>query len=55
MSAELLHDIGEFKKLGLSGYDAAYVALARQLKGRWLTFDAKAHQKIKNLKLSELL
>jgi len=32
--------------LGLSGYDACYAALARDLKGIWLTFDEKAHRMI---------
>ncbi len=36
-----------FVKLGLTGYDACYAALARDLKGRWLTFDKKAHELIK--------
>jgi predicted nucleic acid-binding protein len=31
---------------GLTGYDAAYVALAQELNGIWLTFDSKAHERI---------
>ena len=31
---------------GLTGYDACYAALARDLGGAWLTFDRKAHARI---------
>ena len=31
---------------GLTGYDAAYAALAEELGGCWLTFDAQAAEKI---------
>lgn len=41
-----------FIKAGLNGYDAVYVALAEELNGVWLTFDAKAHNKIAREKLS---
>jgi predicted nucleic acid-binding protein len=41
-----------FIKAGLTGYDAVYVALAEELEGVWLTFDAKAHNKIASEKLS---
>ena len=39
----------------LSGYDAAYVALAHLLKGLWITCDRKAHARVAGLGLSELL
>jgi len=55
MTPELFREIKEFQKLGLSGYDGAYVALAKLLKGTWITFDAKAHAKIAHLKLSQVL
>lgn len=55
MTIELNRQIRRLQKRGLSGYDAAYVALAKQLKGRWLTFDHKAHARIASLRLSELL
>lgn len=55
MSTELLDGIKLFQTHGLSGYDAAYVALAKSLKGRWITFDYKAHKAIQKFKLSELL
>ncbi len=32
----------KFMAVGLTGYDACYVALAEELDGIWLTFDAKA-------------
>jgi len=44
-----------FVKLGLTGYDACYAALARDLKGIWLTFDKKAHELIQKEKVSCLL
>jgi predicted nucleic acid-binding protein len=33
-----------FVAAGLTGYDAAYAALAEELGGLWLTFDSKAHR-----------
>lgn len=47
--------IREIQSRGLSGYDAAYVALAQQLGGTWLTFDHTAHRTIAHLKCSEAL
>lgn len=41
-----------FLEKGLTGYDACYAALARELKGKWLTFDEKAHQLIKRSHVS---
>ena len=35
-----------FIRLGLTGYDACYAALAHDLQGKWLTFDKKAHNLI---------
>ena len=55
MSTEMCSGIGYFQSLGLSGYDAAYVTLAKEVKGIWLTFDGKAHKKIASLKLSRCL
>jgi predicted nucleic acid-binding protein len=37
---------------GLTGYDAAYAALAEELGGCWLTFDAKAAEKIGDPRLA---
>ena len=41
-----------FVKKGLTGYDACYAALAKDLKGCWLTFDGKAHRCIQDDHLS---
>ena len=38
--------------LGLTGYDAAYAALAEELEGLWLTFDRRAHDTLKSKQLS---
>jgi predicted nucleic acid-binding protein len=40
---------------GLTGYDAAYVALASSLGATWVTFDAEAHHRIEALGVSALL
>lgn len=55
MADELAVKANRFVKKGLTGYDACYAALALDLKGRWLTFDKKAHQLINNNKISCLL
>lgn len=55
MTRELIHEIRAFQKLGLSGYDGAYVALAKLTKGKWVTCDEKAHKRIQHLNLSQLL
>jgi predicted nucleic acid-binding protein len=39
----------------LSGYDAVYAALAKLMRGTWLTADAKAHKKVSALGLSRLV
>jgi len=48
MTATLAADAEHFIKIGLTGYDACYVALAKEVKGLWLTFDEKAHRLIAN-------
>lgn len=55
MTEELSNGIREFQGLGLSGYDAAYVALARMLRGHWLTFDKAAHARVARYGLSKIL
>lgn len=55
MTPELAAYIRSFQKMGLSGYDAAFVAVARMVKGTWVTFDRKAHKRVASLKLSRLL
>ena len=55
MTESLALKANRFIKLGLTGYDACYAALARDLKGRWLTFDKKAHELIQKEKASIFL
>lgn len=55
MTADLIDKTRRFQELGLSGYDASYVAVAESLKGKWVTFDSAAHHRLKGLNLSELL
>ncbi|RLB27883.1 MAG: hypothetical protein DRH11_18030 [Deltaproteobacteria bacterium] len=52
MTEALATRANRFVKLGLMGYDACYAALARDLKGTWLTFDTKAHELILDQKVS---
>ena len=52
MTDNLAVQANHFVKLGLTGYDACYAALARDLKGNWLTFDKKAHRLIQKEKIS---
>jgi predicted nucleic acid-binding protein len=44
-----------FLKKGLTGYDACYAALAAELRGCWITFDEKAHQRIRSFKVTHNL
>jgi predicted nucleic acid-binding protein len=55
MTEDLAVKANTFIHLGLTGYDACYAALARDLKGLWLTFDAQAHSLIQKEKISYLL
>ena len=55
MTEDLVNNAGLFIKRGLTGYDAIYAAIARDLKGTWLTFDKKAHDRIKDEGISNLL
>jgi predicted nucleic acid-binding protein len=55
MTERLASMAGRFVELGLTGYDACYAALARDLNGTWLTFDDKAHRSIRKEGLSSLL
>jgi len=52
MTEGLALQASAFLNKGLTGYDACYAALAKELKGRWLTFDEKAHQLIKRSQVS---
>lgn len=55
VSENLIYQAGKFVELGLTGYDACYAALARELDGYWLTFDKKAHRMIEKEQVSCLL
>ncbi len=55
VTPSLLAELHNFVRLGLSGYDAAYVALAKLLQGKWVTCDERAHKLIADMNLSELL
>lgn len=52
MTGQIYNRAERFITIGLTGYDAAYVALAEELEGVWLTFDSAAHNMIKSYKLS---
>jgi predicted nucleic acid-binding protein len=55
MTESLALKANSFVKMGLTGYDACYAALALDLKGMWLTFDEQAHNLIQREKTSFLL
>ena len=55
MTPELLRETHLLQRVGLSGYDAAYAGLAKLLKGKWVTFDSKAHRLLASQHLSLLL
>lgn len=55
MTEDLALKASRFVRLGLTGYDACYAALAKDLKGLWLTFDHKAHRLLAADKISCLL
>jgi len=48
MTREMAMAARRFVSLGLTGYDACYAALASELEGQWLTFDARAHRRIRD-------
>jgi predicted nucleic acid-binding protein len=55
MTALLASNAREYIRMGLTGYDACYAALAKDLQGKWLTFDEKAHRILSSLDISVLL
>ena len=55
MTEKLAFQASDFIYKGLTGYDACYAALAKELDGKWLTFDDKAHQLIKGSRVSHSL
>ena len=42
MTEDLAKKASVYVKKGLTGYDASYASLAKQMKGVWITFDQKA-------------
>lgn len=40
---------------GVTGYDAIYAATAKLMHGSWLTADARAHDRLRHLRLSTLV
>ena len=55
MTENLACQASVFIGKGLRGYDACYAGLAKELGGKWLTFDDKAHQNIKGSRVSHSL
>jgi predicted nucleic acid-binding protein len=55
MTKSLAIQAESFLLQGLTGYDACYAALARELNGVWLTYDVKAHGKIQTQNISHSL
>jgi len=55
MTPALLNEVRGIQRLGLSGYDAAYVGLAKLIEGQWVTCDRRAHARIAHLSLSQAL
>ena len=55
MTENLAIKANQFVKKGLTVYDACYAALAKDIKGLWLTFDEKAHRLIQEDNISLLL
>ena len=55
MTESLAFQAGPFLSQGLTGYDACYAALARELRGFWLTYDGRAHKRIRRQGISYLL
>ena len=55
MTEKLVEQAAVFVKKGLTGYDACYAALARDINGTWITFDEKAHKRLAKEKVSHNL
>ncbi len=55
MTEDLALTADRYIKSGLTGYDACYAALAKNLDGKWLTFDQKAHKQIQKYNISCLI
>ena len=52
MTESLAVSADRFVRKGLTGYDASYAALAKDMKGFWLTYDEKAHRLIESERVS---
>jgi hypothetical protein len=46
MTTALATKASRFVAIGLTGYDAVYAGLARELGALWLTFDSRVHDTI---------
>lgn len=55
MTAGLARTAMRFVRLGLTGYDACYAAVAAEMEGAWLTFDQTAHLRLAGQNLSHYL
>ncbi|VFU15627.1 tRNA(fMet)-specific endonuclease VapC [anaerobic digester metagenome] len=55
MDKSLAAKAAKYVRAGLTGYDACYAALAEDVGGTWLTFDAKAHEMLSKMNISHLL
>ena len=55
MTERLAVAAGEYISAGLTGYDACYASLARDLGATWLTFDGRAHRLIASAGVSHCL
>ena len=55
MTEGLAIKAGRFVRMGLTGYDACYAALALEIGGCWLSFDRKGHHLIEKENMSWLI
>jgi len=55
MTKKLASQANRYVGFGLTGYDACYAALAKDLGGLWLTYDKEAHRLILPEKVSFLI
>ena len=52
MTESLATRASRYVERGLTGYDACYAALAKEIRGTWLTFDQKAHDIVARERIS---
>jgi predicted nucleic acid-binding protein len=52
MTGSLATWASRYVERGLTGYDACYAALAKEIRGTWLTFDQKAHDIVARERIS---